>query len=156
MSGLDLSSPITGGAQTGFTSPTFTVLPDTSPAPNGKQDYVSAIGGTVAGSRVHSVSSPFTTARFRPVQLRGLPQANPITGVIKNIPNNVYKAITRVGLIPAAGQPAIPCPITTSIPVPAGAEVYDVGQLKAAISLHIGALNQLSAALGATVQSGAI
>lgn len=156
MSGLDLSSPVTGAAQTGFTSPTYTLLVDSSPAPNGKQDYVSALGGTQTGVRIHSVSSPFTIARFKPVNLRVLPAANPITGVIKNIPNNVYKVITRVGLIPAANQPAIPSPFTTSIPIPAGADSYDIAQVRAGLSLHIGALTQFAAALGNSAATGTI
>jgi len=156
MSGLDLSSPVTGAAQTGLTSPTYTLTVDSPPAFNGKQDYVSALGGTQTGARIHTVSSPFTISRFRPAVLKTLPAANPVTGVIRNIPNNVYKIITRVGLIPAANQPAIAVPITTTIPVPAGAETYDSVQLLAALSLHFGALAQISAATGATVKSGSI
>lgn len=156
MAGLDLTSPVTGAAQTGFTSPTYTLVVDQAPSLNGKQDYVSALGGTQTGARIHSVSSPFTISRFRPASLKTLPQANPLTGVIKNVPMNVYKVITRVGLIPAANQAAIPCPITTSIPVPAGADTYDIAQLKAALSLQIGALTQLSAKLGDSCGSGSI
>lgn len=156
MAGLDLTSPVTGSAQTGSTAPTFTLIVDQAPSLNAKQSYVSALGGTQPGARIHSASSPLTIARFRPQVMKLLPMANPLTGVIKNIPNNVYKVITRVGLIPAVNQPAIPVPITTSIPVPAGADVYDLGQLKAALSLHIGALTQLSAALGDTAGTGVI
>jgi len=156
MSGLDLSSPITGSAQAGFTSPTYSTAVDNPPALNGKQDYVTSLGGTQTGARIHSVSSPFTLARFRPVKLKTLPAANPLTGIIKNIPNNVYKAITRIGLIPAANQPAIPVPITTTIPVPAGADTYDIAHLKAGLSAHIGMLNQISSALGVTCANGTI
>lgn len=156
MSGLDISSPITGAAQTGFTSPTYTVAVDQPPSMNGKQDYVTALGGTQTGARVHTVSSPFTIARFKPARLRSLPAANPLTGVIKNIPLNTYKLITRVGLIPAANQPAIPVPITTSIPVPAGADTYDAAQLRAALSAHIGTLTQLAAKYGDSCVTGSI
>lgn len=156
MSGLDLSSPVTGAAQTGFTSPTYTLVTDTAPSNNGKQSAVSALGGTQAGVTAHSASVPFTVTRFRPQQIKTLPGANPITGIIKNIPNNVYKIITRKGVTPASGVPAIPMAITTSIPVPAGADTYDASNIRAAISLHIGALNQLSAALGDSCVSGII
>jgi hypothetical protein len=156
MPGLTLSSPVTGGAQTGFTSPTYTLVDDTAPSNNGKQVAVSALGGTQTGVTAHSVSVPFTNSVFRPVQLKTLPAANPVTGVIKSIPNNTYKVITRKGVIPAAEVPAIPMPITTTIPVPAGADTYDTPNLLAAISLHIGVLNQLSAALGSSAQTGII
>lgn len=149
MSGLDLSSPITGGAQTGFTNPTWTTTVDQAPSPNGKQDAVTASGGTIpAGVVLHSASCPATITRFKPQQIKLLGPANPVTGVIKNIPNNVHKVITRKGVKPAANQPAIAMPITTTIPVPAGVDTYDPDNLRAAISIHIGALNQLSAAIG--------
>lgn len=154
--GLNLTSPVTGTAQTGFTAPTYTIVADTAPSVNGKQDAVTAIGGTQSGVVVHSVGIPFTTSRFRPMNLRVLPPANPVTGVIKSIPNNVYKVITRKGVVPALGIPAIPMPITTTIPVPAGADTYDAANIRAAISLHIGTLTQLSAALGDTCVSGII
>lgn len=156
MSGLDLTSPLTGGAQTGFTSPTYTLVGDIAPSANGKQSAVSALGGTQAGVTIHSASSPFTLTRFRPQQLKSLGVANPVTGVIKNIPNNVYKLITRKGVTPAAGQSAIPMPITTTIPVPAGADTYDAPNVRAAISAHIGMLNQLSPAIGDASVSGII
>lgn len=156
MSGLDLSSPLTGSAQTGFTSPTYTHVVDTAPSLNGKQNAVTVAGGTQVGVRVHSSSSPFTIARFRPATIKSLPAANPITGVIKNIPNNVYKVVTRVGLIPALNVPAIPTAMTTTIPVPAGADTYDLPQVKAMLSAHIGALTQLSAALGDSCGTGII
>jgi hypothetical protein len=157
MAGLDLTSPVTGGAQTGFTSPTYPLVTDTAPSNNGKQSAVSGtLGGTQVGVTTHSASSPFTITRFRPQQLKTLPAANPVTGVIKNIPNNVYKVITRKGVIPASGIPAIPMAITTSIPVPAGADTFDAANVRAAISAHVGALNQLSAALGDACVSGII
>lgn len=156
MPGLDLTSPVTGSAQTGFTSPTYNLGTDTAPSNNGKQSYVSALGGTQVGVAVHSASVPFTITRFRPQQIKVLPSPNPVTGVIKNIPNNVYKVITRKGVVPYVGAAAIPMPITTSIPVPAGADTNDAASIRAAISLHIGALTQLSAALGDTCVSGVI
>lgn len=156
MPGLTLSSPVTGATQTGLTSPTYTVTADTAPSPNGKQVAVTALGGTQTGVNVHSTSVPFTNTFFRPQQTKTLPAANPVTGVIKNIPNNVYKAVTRHGVYPAANIPAIPMPITTTIPVPAGADTYDLINVKAALSLHIGALNQLSAEIGASCGTGII
>lgn len=156
MSGLDLTSPITGAAQTGLTSPTYTHVVDTAPSPNGKQNAITALGGTQTGVTVHSASSPFTIARFRPAQLKTLPAANPVTGVIKNIPNNTYKVNTRKGVSVAAGVPVIPMTFTTTLPIPAGADTYDAVNIRAALSAHIGALQQLSAALGDSSVSGII
>lgn len=153
---LNLTSPITGAAQTGLTNPTYTHVSDTAPSPNGKQVAVTQLGGTQTGVVAHSVSCPFTITCFRPAQLKSLPAANPVTGVIKNIPNNTYKVITRKGVIPASGVPAIPMPISTIIPVPAGSDTYDAASIRAALSAHIGALSQLSAALGDTGVSGII
>jgi len=155
MSGLDLSSPVTGSAQTGLTSPTYTVVVDTAPNMFGKQSAVTALGGTQTGVTTHSASSPFTLSRFRPQQLKTLPQANS-QGIIKNIPNNTYKCITRKGVTPALGVPPIAMPITTTIPVPAGVDTYDAPNLRAALSAHIGMLTQLSAALGDAGVSGVI
>lgn len=153
---ITISSPVTGGAQTGFTSPTYTVVDDMAPSPNGKQKYVSAAGGTQVGVVVHSVSNPFTATIFRPQTLRVLPSANPLTGVIKQIPNNTYKVITRKGLIPAAGQNPVVAPMVTTIPIPAGSDTYDPANIRAMISLHIGLLNQISASLGDSTVTGTI
>lgn len=153
---LNLTSPITGTAQTGFTTPTYTIVDDLAPSANGKQKLVSALGGTQVGVNIHSVSNPFTVAVFRPQQLKSLPQANSVTGVIKQIPNNVYKVNTRKGLIPALNQAAIPSTMVTSIPIPAGADSYDAANVRAMISAHIGALSQLSAEIGNTCVTGAI
>lgn len=150
------TSPITGAAQTGFTSPTYTHVPDVAPGNNGKQVAVTALGGTQAGVTTHSVSSPFTIAGFRPAVLKTLPQANPLTGVIKGIPNNTYKVITRKGCVPALNQSPIVVPISTTIPVPAGVDTYDAANLRAAISAHIGALWAFSATIGDTTVSGII
>lgn len=155
MSGLDLTSPLTGAAQTGFTSPTYTLTTDTAPTPFGKQSAVTALGGTQTGVTTHTASSPFTIARFRPQQLKTLPQANS-QGIIKNIPNNTYKVVTRKGMTPAAGVSPIAVPFTTTIPIPAGVDTYDAANFRAALSAHIGALSQLSAALGDAGVSGII
>jgi len=154
--GLALTSPVTGGAQTGTTSPTFTLTADRAPSPNGIQDAVTALGGTQVGVTVHSASSPFTTSRFRPSQLKMLPAANPITGIVKSVPNNVYKDIVRKGVTPYSGAPAHVMTIIRTISVPAGAETYDSANVRAALSLSVGVSNQLSAAWGDACVSGII
>lgn len=148
------STPVTGTAQTGFTSPTYTLTVDTSPSNNSKQWAITALGGTQTGVEAHSVSKPFTLSVFRPQQLKTLPQANPLTGIIKNVPLNTYKVISRKGASPGANQSALVPRITTTIDVPAGTDTYEPEELRALLSLHIGALSAQSAGIGDMVVTG--
>lgn len=153
---IALSSPITGGAQTGLTSPTYTHVADTAPTPMGKQVAVTALGGTQTGVTVHSVAAPFTVTAFRPAVFKQLGKPNPTTGLISNVPKNQYKVITRKGVLPLAGQPYQVMQVTTLIDVPAGSDLADPANIRAALSAHIGALNQQSAGIGDTTVSGVI
>jgi len=150
------SSPISGTPQYGFTSPTYTVVTDTNPDTNGKQVYVSAVGGTQAGVIPHSVAAPFTLSMFRPKVLKTLAPVNPVTGVLRNVPFNTYKVITRKGVLPLAGQSYKTSVINTSLEIPAGSDLADPANLKAAISIHIGALQQMSAEIGTSTLTGTI
>lgn len=150
------TSPITGAAQTGLTSPTYTHVSDTAPEPNGKQVAVTTLGGTQTGVVAHSVSSPFTLNFVRPKALKMLGQPNPVTGRYPSIPRNNYSLVTRKGVLPAAGQPPVPMIIRTIIEVPAGADSYDPQSVRAALSAHIGALSQQSAGVGDTTATGIV
>jgi hypothetical protein len=149
-----LSSPITGGAQTGFTSPTYTHVPDNYPDVNGKQVAITALGGTQTGATAHSVSSPFTIASVRPKTYKVLGKTNPVTGLLPAVPVNTFKVITRKGVIPLAGQPYSPARLTTIMEIPAGSDTADAANLRAMFSAHIGALTQQSAGLGDMVVTG--
>lgn len=151
---FNLTSPVTGSNQTGFTSPTYTLVADVAPTINGKQQAVSAVGGTQAGVTASSVASPFTVTFVRPATLRVLGQPNPVTGLIANVPTNTYKVITRKGVTPLAGQPFKTMLVTTTIEVPAGADTADAANIRAALSCHIGSLSQQSAGVGDTAISG--
>lgn len=153
---FNLTSPVTGAPATGFTAPTYTLTVDVAPSINGKQNAVTALGGTQTGVDAHSVSKPFTITGFRPSVPRTLPQANPITGVIKNVPVNTYKVITRKGMIPAVNQTAQVGSITSTINVPAGCDTFDSANVRAMLSAHIGALTQQAAALGDMAINGII
>lgn len=148
------TSPITGATQTGLTSPTFTVATDIAPDVNGKQVAVTALGGTGGSVTAHSISSPFTGTCIRPKVMRTLPSPNPVTGVVKNVPKNTTKVITRKGVIPLAGQPASIMIITTTIDVPAGSDTADANSVRAALSMHLGLLAQQSAGIGDIVVTG--
>jgi len=151
---ITVTSPITGAAQTGFTTPTYTLTADSAPDNNGKQNAVTALGGTQTGVLSHSVAAPFTITAVKPKALKSLGQPNPVTGSIKNVPRNVYKVITRKGVLPLTGQPYATMLITTSIEVPAGSDMTDAPNVRAALSAHLGALAQQSAGIGDTAVSG--
>lgn len=150
------SGAVTGATVTGFTTPTYTVTADTPPNNNAKQFAILAVGGTQTGVDVHSVSKPFTTTMFRPASLRVLPQANTTTGVVKNVPNNSYKVITRKGASPAANQVPLTARITTIIEVPAGTDTYEPEDIKAMLSCHIGILSNQSAGISDTILTGVL
>lgn len=150
------SSPVTGAAVTGLTGPTYTIVSDVAPSANGKQFAVTALGGTQTGVDVNTVSKPFTLSFFRPSSLRGLPAANPVTGVIKQVPFNTYKMITRKGVLPSANQAALTARITTTIEVPAGSDTYEPEDLRAMMSLHAGALSSQASGIADTIVTGVL
>jgi hypothetical protein len=152
---ISLASPVTGGAQTGFTSPTYTIATDIYPGGvNGKQYAVTAVGGTQAGVRTHAVSDPFTIAFTRPGNTKVLPSPNPVTGRYGNIPNNSYSVIVRKGMNYAANQAPQIGLGRLYCEIPAGADAYDAPNVRAMNSLLIGALNAQSAGWGDTQASG--
>jgi len=151
------TSPITGAPQTGFTSPTFTFVDDVAPGINGKQKAITAIGGTPpAGITLHSVSSPFTQTFTRPSSVKVARSANPLTGVVQSSGKNTYKLLTRKGVVPGVNQSPQVFPIETSFSVPVGADSYDIANIRAAVSAHIGLLQQVSAGLGDTLNTAVI
>lgn len=150
------ASPITGAAVTGLTSPTYTHVADVAPNINGKQFAVTALGGTQTSVDVNSVSKPFTIFFFRPPVLRVLPQANPVTGIIKNVPVNTYKLITRKGAAPAANQSIMVPKITTVIEVPAGVDTYEPEEIRAMVSAHFGVGWAQADGIASTVLTGVL
>jgi hypothetical protein len=151
-----LTSPITGSAQTGLTSPTYTHVVDVAPDGNGRQVAVTALGGTQTSVRVSSAGDPFTINWVRPKSLRGAPSVNPVTNLIGNAPRNVWKLITRKGVIPLAGQAPQPMIITTETSIPGGAESADPANVRAGCSAHYGAFAQQSAAFGDSMVTGVL
>jgi len=153
-----LTTPITGAAQTGFTSPTYTIGADLAPDVNGKQYVVSALGGTQTGATAQtSADNPFTICYWRPKVNKSLPAVNASgTGFVSRVPRNTHKLVTRKGVPVMASMPKEIMPITTEIPVPAGSESYSPAELRAALSAHIGALSQVAAGIGDTVVTGVV
>lgn len=153
---ITIPGSLTGSAQTGFTTPGYTTTVDTAPDVNAKQSAVTAITGTQTGVEAHSVSKPFTISAWRPKVGAVLGKPNPVTGLVSSVPNNVYKVITRKGVLPLAGQPNALAIIRTEISIPAGADTADSANVRAALSAHIGMLSQASAGIGDTALNGVL
>lgn len=148
-------STITGGAQTGFTTPGYGVTADIFPGGvNGKQWAITSITGTQTGVRSHAVSDPATIAFTRPANVNVLPNANPVTGRYGVIPKNIYACIARKGCNYAANQAPVIAYHRGSWEVPAGCDSYDPANVRALASMVVGAYNQLSAGWGDTLVSG--
>lgn len=148
---LNVPGTINGTAQNGgFTTPTYTTLASSMTIPNGKVYTVTAKAGTQPGAvDVHSASRPFSLLVSRPANVRGLPAVN-ANGVLPNVPVNTYGINTRKGVTPLAGQASTLASMKTSMNIPAGSDLADPSNLRAMISAHIGALQQMSAEIGET------
>lgn len=153
---ITMPASVTGAAQTGLTTPGYTLTVDTPPDVNAKQSAVTALTGTQTGVDAHSVSRPFTVTVFRPKIMAVLGKPNPVTGLVASVPMNTYKAITRKGVTPMAGQPSKTAMIRTDFEIPAGSDVGDPANVRAMLSAHIGFLQQLSAGIGDTTINGVI
>lgn len=151
---VSVTSPVTGAAQTGLTSPTYTVVVDTPPNANSKQWAVTALGGTQANVDVHGASKPFTITFQKPATLRSAPVPNPTTGVMANPPRNTYSVMVRKGVVPGTNQNPQPMVLRCDFQVVAGADLQEPEDIRAALSLLIGSLSQQSAGLGDTLVTG--
>lgn len=150
---IALSTPVTGTAQTGLSSPTYTVVADTPPNAYSKQWAVTALGGTQTGVDVHGASKPFTITFSRPAQIRSAPVVNPVTGVMANSPRNTYSVLVRKGVVPGTSQNPQVMTLRCDLSVVAGADLVEPEDVRAALSLLIGGLSQQSAGLGDTLVS---
>lgn len=149
------TSPVTGTAQTGFTSPTYTIAADTAPSALGRQWAVTALGGTQASVRTHTGSDPFTLTIERPSVFRtpGVVQAGATLG---SVPRNKYVFRVRKGVVPVVGQAAQFANFELTISLPAGSDAADPANIRAALSLLFGAASQQSAAFGDTLVTGVL
>lgn len=150
-----MTGSVTGGAQTGFTSPTYTLTADNAQDVRSKQSYVSAVGGTQAGVVVHTVNAPATVTVRRPSVLKTLSQGvlNGVTGQYSRVPFNEYLVLTRKASQVATNQ-WFTNEARTTVRIAAGSETFDAPNGKALLSLHIGFLNTNSAGFGDTIQQG--
>lgn len=151
---ISLTSPVTGSAQTGFTSPTYTVVQDTAPNAYSKRYAVTALGGTQTGVDVHAASRPFTITFSRPQNIRSAPVANPVTGAMPNSPRNVYSVAVHKGQSPGVSQNPQTGVLRCDLSVVAGADVTEPEDIRAALSFLIGSMTQQSSGLGDTLING--
>lgn len=150
------TSPLTGSAQADLTSPTFTLTSDVAPNSHAEQWAVTALGGTQSGVSSHSVSSPFTLTVERPASFRQLGSVNPVTGVVTQVPNNVFVVRARKGVTPLSGQAIRVATCEARISVPAGSDTADPVALQSLLSAFIGLLSDVSSGLGDTLQDGVL
>jgi len=149
-----LTTPVTGGPQTGFTAPTYPLLADSSPDFNGKQSVVSgSLGGTQVGVTTHSASSPFSVAFFKPKVVRTLPKVDINGGYSAGIPVNVYSFYFRKGAVPAANQVAALAWTKVQFGVPAGTDTYAPAEIRGMVSFVTGLLWNRAAGIGDTLVS---
>lgn len=145
------ASPITGGAQTGFTAPTYTFVPDQAPAVNGKQWAVVTLGGTQTGVTTHTGSAPFTFTWWKALTYKVIGKPNPVTNVINNVPVNIQKLVIRKAVVPLAGQPAKNAEWNSTFAIPAGSDTADAANIRAMVSLGVGFFSANSAGVGDTL-----
>lgn len=150
---ISITSPVTGAAQGGLTSPTYTVTPDASTSLNSKLWVVTTLGGTQAGVRIHSPSDPFSIAAFRPNVFKRAITA--IAGLASpKQPQNTTGFTVRKGLLASASATPQEGTVRVTIDVPAGSETYDAANVSAMISAAFGYATQQSSNLGDTVKTG--
>lgn len=137
---------LTGFNVTGFTSPIYDNEDDLPPNGFSRQRIFTGLtSGTVpAGLSYHSVSSPCTATIERPAAFKSLPPVNPVTGVLPNVPRNVWKIRIRKGVLPLAGQSPVPMVIETKLSVPAGADLADPDAIRQAYSIWGGEVSDLA------------
>ncbi|DAD52546.1 TPA_asm: coat protein [ssRNA phage SRR6254353_1] len=150
---VTLDGSVNGGAQTGFTGPTYTL---TVTKDNKQTDgYVSAVGGTQVGVRTHAISDPFMIRVSIPETYR-LVAGVPSNGILPPQPKNTTRVRLTKGVLPLAGQASQMMEIDCMIKIPAGADAADAPNIRAALSLFIGQIGEISSGLGDTLVQGNI
>lgn len=154
---ITLTGAITGGAQVGFTSPTYTGVADNAPDNRSKQAAYTSVGGTQVGVTSHSVNAPFTATFRRPAILKTLILAllNGVTGQYSRIPYNDYVLIVRKAAQVASNQ-WITNEYRATFHVAAGTETFDAANVKAGVSLFSGLVWANSSGSGDTVTTGIV
>lgn len=149
----DLS--ITGAAQTGFTSPTYTLVADLAPDVNSRQWVITACGGTQTGARISTAGDPFTiTIRRAPYKAR--PAPNPVNGSYGNVPMNRIEVLGRKGVYIDSSQTVREARLRLIAELPAGCESSDAVNVRALVSMFLGQLAEEAADYGDSLISAVI
>lgn len=147
----DLST--TGSAQTGLTTPTYTLGNDLAPDANSRQYAVTALGGTQTGVRTHTAGDPFTLT-IRRTPYKAIPPKNPVTGAYGNIPLNRIEVLGRKGMYVDSSQTVRVGSVRITAELPAGSELNDAPSIRALVSMVLGTLQEESADYGDTLVTG--
>jgi hypothetical protein len=148
---IALTSPVTGSAITGLTSPTYSVVADSNDS-NAKRYAVTALGGTQTGVTIHTTDAQFTVTFWRPASVRVL-EALGLDGVIRRFPRNTYGITIRKGVSVATGQVKQLAKAELRVDIPAGSESFDANNIAAMMSFLGGALAQQINGFTDTVKS---
>lgn len=140
---MSYSTPITGAAVTGLTSPTYTLVLDGGGEQNQLAYIISALGGTQTNVQTHNVLTPFQLIETRPKVVRSAVNI-PATaiGLQTQVPVNEHRLMTRKGVAVNGSGAYARAFIETRFVVPGPAVYYDLSNLKAMLSCHVGALVQ--------------
>lgn len=152
------SSPITGSAITGLTSPTYTLTADNPPDSNSKAWVITALGGTQTGVSVHKNEMPFRIVVRRPKQVK-IPGARNLTNgqYVKSGKNNyeflIVKGANVLDAFSSAQYENILARLTVSVPAAIG---NDSEQLLAMMSLLGGFTTNILQGLTDTCQNSVL
>jgi hypothetical protein len=149
-------SSTTGAAQTGLTTPTYTIADDLAPDANSRQKVVTALGGTQTGVRVSTAGDPFTATIRRDKVYKALPAKNPVNGSYGNVPMNKTELLIRKGVYIDSSNTVRVANLRVIAELPAGSELADAVNIRAMASFGLGLLAEESADYGDSLVTGVI
>lgn len=154
---FNMIGAITGGAQTGFTTPGYTLSADNATDVRSKQSAVTALTGTQTGVVVHSVNAPFTVTVRRPLFFKTLVLAvlNGVTGQFTKVPFNEHVVLVRKAAQIATNQWWVNEHRLTN-KVYAGTETFDQPNLKGGVSFLVGFINTNSSGMTDELVNGVL
>jgi hypothetical protein len=116
---------------------------------------VSALGGTQTNVRAHGAGDPFSVLiRREPYKAR--PSPNPINGAYPNVPLNRTEILQRKGVYIDSSNTVRVMNLRLIAEIPAGAELVDAINIRAAVSNMLGLLAEESDDYGHTLVTGII
>lgn len=153
---LTVTSPITGVALTGLTTPTFTLASDSPPDLNSYRYVITALGGTQTGATAQTgADNPFDLTLQRAPTLRQGPSVDSLNRIIGQPGRNITRISGRKGMrVNSASSQRFPAYIRVEISIPAGAESVDPAEIKSFLSMEFGAMYNNAQGICDTVITG--